>query len=318
MTQQLLILRGLPASGKSTYAREWVNADPLNRARVNRDDLRDAIHGGPHDYDFNLEKHITTAADVLGRAMLAAGKSVIVDAMNLRQAYVRGWVEVGREYGAEVNIMDFAVDPEECVARDALRDRSVGAEFIRDTAKRFGIKSVLGGALPPLPPEIYGEWSTSSTRGTYAPDTSLPPAIIVDLDGTVALHDRSPYDYDRLGTDRPNRPVLELINMYLYGRWEIGDPVGVIFVSGRPDSHRELTEQWLDVRLDEWDELRPYDLFMRAADDKRNDAIVKREIFDNHIRDKYNVIGVFDDRNRVVRMWRDLGLQVYQVADGNF
>lgn len=57
---------------------------------------------------------------------------------------------------------------------------------------------------------------------------------------------------------------------------------------------------------------------MRPAGDSRKDAIVKREIFDQEIRDRWRVIGVFDDRQQVVRMWRALGLTVFQVAEGDF
>jgi hypothetical protein len=46
--------------------------------------------------------------------------------------------------------------------------------------------------------------------------------------------------------------------------------------------------------------------------------VVKLEIFDREIRERYYVVGVFDDRNKVVSMWRSLGLTVYQVADGDF
>ena len=57
---------------------------------------------------------------------------------------------------------------------------------------------------------------------------------------------------------------------------------------------------------------------MRATGDQRRDSIVKLEIFDQEIRDRYHVIGVFDDRQQVVRMWRALGLTVFQVAEGDF
>jgi hypothetical protein len=57
---------------------------------------------------------------------------------------------------------------------------------------------------------------------------------------------------------------------------------------------------------------------MRAAGDSRRDSIVKREIFDDRIRQVWHVKGVLDDRDQVVRMWRDLGLTCVQVAPGDF
>ncbi len=57
---------------------------------------------------------------------------------------------------------------------------------------------------------------------------------------------------------------------------------------------------------------------MREAGNTENDAIIKRRMFDEHIRANYNVLGVFDDRDRVVEMWRSLGLTCFQVDKGNF
>ena len=57
---------------------------------------------------------------------------------------------------------------------------------------------------------------------------------------------------------------------------------------------------------------------MRKAGDQRSDAIVKREIYEQQIRGKFNVHCVFDDRQSVVDLWRSLGLSCFQVADGDF
>ena len=57
---------------------------------------------------------------------------------------------------------------------------------------------------------------------------------------------------------------------------------------------------------------------MRKSGDNRSDAIVKREIYETHIKDRYQVDYVLDDRYSVVRMWRELRLTVLQVAEGNF
>jgi hypothetical protein len=57
---------------------------------------------------------------------------------------------------------------------------------------------------------------------------------------------------------------------------------------------------------------------MRPAGDMRKDAIVKRELFDRHVRDRYDVTCILDDRSQVVDMWRSLGLTCLQVAPGEF
>jgi len=57
---------------------------------------------------------------------------------------------------------------------------------------------------------------------------------------------------------------------------------------------------------------------MRSDGDYRADQVVKEELFRNQVEPKYDVIGVIDDRDKVVTMWRRLGLVCFQVAQGDF
>jgi hypothetical protein len=162
-----------------------------------------------------------------------------------------------------------------------------------------------GRSLPlPVPYVAPGELAA-----VYQPDPDLPPAVLVDIDGTVALMaGRSPYDWGRVGSDAPNPAVIAAVRaMHAAGH-------AIVFCSGRDAVCRPETEAWLELFVDV-----PYEgLFMRPENDSRKDAVVKREIFDTEIRDRWRVIGVFDDRQQVVRMWRALGLTVFQVAEGDF
>lgn len=135
-----------------------------------------------------------------------------------------------------------------------------------------------------------------------------PQAWIVDIDGTVALKgDRSPFDWKRVGEDKPNEPVLTVV------RALAGCGHRLIFVSGRMEQCRDTTVAWLNRhRVD------AVHLHMRPDDDYRPDEVLKREIYEKEIRDRYEVAGVIDDRAKVVAMWRSLGLTVLQCADGNF
>ena len=54
---------------------------------------------------------------------------------------------------------------------------------------------------------------------------------------------------------------------------------------------------------------------MRKPRDGRGEDVVKAEIFDNQIASKYNVLGVIDDRPKVLRMWRAKGLTTFAVGD---
>ena len=144
------------------------------------------------------------------------------------------------------------------------------------------------------------------------PETSvaaLPRAILVDLDGTLALlTERGPYDYLRCHLDVVNEPVKQVVLAYraCYGK--------VLIISGREDVARDMTAAWLERH-----EI-PYDgLFLRRRGDRRRDTIVKREIFERAIAGRYRVDFVLDHRDQVVAMWREeMGLTCFQVAPGNF
>jgi hypothetical protein len=58
--------------------------------------------------------------------------------------------------------------------------------------------------------------------------------------------------------------------------------------------------------------------YYKPENDYRKDNIIKKEIFDNYLKDVYNILFVYDDRNQVVNMWRELGIKTFQVEPGNF
>jgi hypothetical protein len=133
------------------------------------------------------------------------------------------------------------------------------------------------------------------------------PAIIVDFDGTLALKgERKPYDWSRVGEDQPNLPVVFVVkHLALFST--------VLIVSGRDEECRWQSEMWLHAQGISF-----HELFMRPKGDNRPDTEVKREIYEREIRDKYNVLLVIDDRNSVVKQWREMGLPYFQVAEGDF
>jgi len=117
---------------------------------------------------------------------------------------------------------------------------------------------------------------------------------------------RSPHEYSKVGTDKQFIPIVNINKI-------LGEFTKVIIVSGRKDDCESETLKWLNDNGIKYQKI-----FMRDSEDTREDSIVKRKIYENHIKDKYNVLAVFDDRNRVVDMWRSLGLTCLQVYYGNF
>lgn len=131
--------------------------------------------------------------------------------------------------------------------------------------------------------------------------------VIVDLDGTLAhMRDRGPFDYERAGEDEVDEVVRELVV-------KAAQDHTIVIVSGRMDTCYDLTASWLERHEVPFD-----DLLLRASGDYRPDEVVKREIFEQKIAPRLAIRYVLDDRDKVVRMWRALGLKCLQVADGDF
>lgn len=160
---------------------------------------------------------------------------------------------------------------------------------------------------------------TDNMRKTYAPDGSLPEAILVDIDGTVALRGdgegvRGWFEWARVGEDSRNEAVCGIVQTLIYGSKD-GSPE-IIFVSGRSDECFDETLDWLHRQFDFLED--DVKLFMRGAGDYRKDSVVKSEIFWRDIAPQWDVVACIDDRKQVVDEYRAMGLTVLQVAEGDF
>jgi len=139
-----------------------------------------------------------------------------------------------------------------------------------------------------------------------------PRVVICDLDGTLSLFEkedksskyyRNPYDASTCDNDMLNEAVKIVLDNFS----------NVILLSGREEKYRAQTERFLDKH-----QVSRLKLLMRPTDDFRKDSVVKEELYNTYVKDKYYVLFVLDDRDQVVKMWRSLGLTCFQVAEGNF
>lgn len=301
-TPYLLLMRGLPGSGKSTLAKEWVAADPEHRVRVSRDDLRTMLFDRSGVLTYEQEKVVTEAETRAARAALESGRSVVVDAMHLAARYIKRWEKIGYP----VDLYEVPTPIEECIERDSERDRSLGEKAIRAIARRFSIPE--DGVLPKYVPSASAKESAGPAWTPAPPyNPELSDALIVDTDGTLAdLSHRSPYAKDAAlyYQDGLFEDVARIVA-------HLGDKLNIIGVSGRDEEFRDVTLEWWAGRA----RLHPDAFFMRAHGDTRKDDVVKAEIFDREISGKYNVVGVLDDRPRVLRMWHAKGLTTFRVGD---
>lgn len=282
----LIMCKGLPGSGKTT----WAKAQKAKR--INKDDLRNMLDNG--EWSKKNESQILIIRDVMIENLFHTGVDIIIDDTNLAPKHEERLRNLATKYYTPFVIQDFTdVSLENCIKRDLNRENSVGEKVIRDMYNKYLRKQVVA-------PEL---------------DSTLPFCLICDIDGTLAkMGDRGPFEWDKVGMDIVKLPIAEILTRFGESRhpWQLG--VKRILLSGRDGSCRPQTEQWLYDN-----EIKHEALFMREPNDNRKDSIVKREIYDREIRGKYNVLFVLDDRNQVVDMWRnELGLTCLQVAEGDF
>lgn len=298
MPVTLFVTIGIPGSGKSTWAKTQTPC-----WRVNRDDIRESVFGYRGPPIAHMEEKVTRIQNSLILEGLRSGSSVIVDNTNLVATHRNALKKLAHEAGVEVLYKEIFFDTPvvECHRRNNERSNPVPSyameRFIKAAAPYYS------GKLLPVSERI-----TRSSTGS-GPNLDGHPAVVCDLDGTLCdLAGRNPYDPSTCDKDLPVRVVLEALEgFYAQGK-------AILFVSGREEIYRPQTLTFLNryVKF-------PYELYMRPGGDMRPDPVIKREIYDQFIANKYRVDVVLDDRPRVVRMWRyDLGLKVFQLNDKEF
>ena len=162
--------------------------------------------------------------------------------------------------------------------------------------------------------------------------------VIFDLDGTLAIIDARRakslsndkmdwdvfFDPENISLDKPNLPEIKMAQLFAE------DGFRIVIFSGRNDRSFFTTKSWLTRNRV------PFDLLVMRPDKFQSDSwpiakgnpatkemrwmpdeILKKEMLDTFI-NMDEVFLVVDDRNKVVKMWRDLGLNTFQVAPGDF
>lgn len=284
---QVIICSGLPASGKSTWTAEQVASSP-NTIAISKDYLRAMLFADSKRKPWH-EGLVLKVRDAIIDQALKSKRNVIIDDTNLNPIHeekIRTLIDEG-QYPEKVNvrIQEFDKSLEDCIKDDLKRERSVGETVIRDMHNQY------------IRPKLKVEQ-----------DPKNEDAVIFDLDGTLALiDDRNPYDATECEYDKLNQPVYDCLHRYQDGGYKI------IICSGRSSKYLKQTDRWLGKHG-----IKPDLFLMRKEGDVRRDSILKREMFIKNILPKYFVNVVFDDRQQVVDTWRDMGLTVFQVADGRF
>lgn len=280
---KLLLNVGLPASGKSSYAKGRVEKDK-KLVRFNNDDIRNMM-GVPANWSGEMEDIVRKMLVHGAETALSKGLDVIIDNTNLTAGVQERWKQVALAHKSKFEIVDFRRVPvATCVGRDRLRQHPncVGRAVIETMALKAGLI-----------------------------EFDKRPIVICDVDGTLANNTkcRSPYDESKVHMDEPYPVIVEWVNALTHHELPGVPEYQVIIVSGRSTHCGIPTEHWLSSRI-------TYEhLFMRNGGDRRADIIIKKEILDAILAKvpKEQIAFVLDDRPSVCRMWKENGLTVYPV-----
>ena len=175
-------LKGIPASGKSSWANERSGAEVFCK-----DELRRA-------FPYMSEKEILRTERAQVATALQEGVDVVIDNTHLNPVHEEYYRPLAEYAGYEFVVKEFRTPLDECVQRNRKRTgtKRVPDKAIYDMAKQSG-------------------WYEDELR-PFNTDKSKPHVVCVDIDGTVALmNGRSPYDYSKVSEDLPNEPVVELV-----------------------------------------------------------------------------------------------------------
>lgn len=290
---KVVLLRGLPGSGKSSYSKELMKQGG-NFYRVNRDHIREMLYFS--DWRGKREAMVVQIEkDIVSHLLTVVESNVIIDDCNLSPKHLDMWqdfvTDLAVDHEMTINLEQHWMDTtmEECIARDAARDRTVGRSTIVGMAMKNGL---------------------------YKPQS----VVLCDLDGTIAnLEHRLSYmhppegvkkDWKSFFAEIANDTLIDGVASQLLQKRMEGHEI--FYISARPDNYRKETEAWLQKVG-----APPYTaLFMRRSGDKREDSEIKQDILDQMFPDKSIINCVFDDRPRVIRMWQANGLEVVDCGTG--
>lgn len=288
---KLIAMKGLPASGKSSKAKEIMETSG-NTVRVNKDLLRKMLH---NDKFTGRNEGIThEVSKLIVQNMLIKETNVIVDDTNLNPKIMEDWKNVAKTIGAKFEIVEMDTDVHTCVVRDMDRADSVGGHVIKNMALQYGIHKPEDNSV--IICDLDGTLCDITHRLHYVKNINDNPEFKKDWKGF----------FSGIAGDKPRKLVVDkLIEEYNKG-------TNIIYVSARPETYRKETEAWLAKHNLSFG----WTLIMRPANDKREDTEVKKDILKKYFPNKKAISLVIDDRPSVIRMWREQGLEVWDVGSG--
>lgn len=284
---KLIVICGPPGSGKSTVSKRFSD---IGYVYINQDDQ-------------GKEEHLKQFYIAIN-----SNRDVIVDRMNFNKQQRSRYINIAKQKNYNVEIIVLHESYDTCYERMLKRENHPTIKTKEDASKALDFFfSKYERVEDSEADEVLRVW----------PQNKKLDAIVCDLDGTLCnIEHRRQYVQNgnkdwrsfflNMDKDLVNKPVMDIINKF-------SNTHEIVYCSGRPDSFKDKTVKWLE------DNNAPIgNLFMRRRNDFRQDNIIKEVILDFELLTRYNIEFCLDDRNQVVKMFRDRGITVLQVADGDF
>ena len=295
---KLILTRGIQGSGKTTWARQWVEEDPENRVRINNDDIRNML--GKY-WVTSRENLVSSIKKNMAEEAINRGYDIVVDNMNLNPKEILFWKDMVKManmdpdgYQYEIEFKDFFIPLEECIRRDAMRHNPIGEKVIRETWKR------------------YKHFIQTTEVERYVDNlrkyTGKPKCIVIDMDSTMCFNTtKRPWFGDGAAegmiNDVPNTGMCDMIR-------KLQEDFTIVVATGRDTTQEAVTKEWLAKQGINADEF-----YFRTNKDYRKGVVVKKEQIEA-ILEKYDIVAIFDDCEPIVDMYREMGLTVLQPNKG--
>jgi predicted kinase len=272
--QEVVIVRGLPSSGKTTYAMKLIESAPNRWTRVSRADLNKSLR-----FSSTSEiKILNKLRNKLIEDLVSSGKDVIIDDVNLQQAQLnelKRLIVASTKVPIIIHEVPFNTSISECISRSPEKKDNI-MKLSENFNRELKEVSML-----------------------YEPSVNNK-AVIVDIDGTILEQIDNVFAFDDDFVAKPKHTICNLVSsLYKTGH-------KILFLTARNEAGRDLAHSHIKQCIPSIGD--DYELYMRDDSDDRPSGDLKSDIYCTNIRPHYDVVLFIDDLEENIVAFRELGI----------